>query len=347
MKDLGNKKLAIILIIFMAVVTTVTVGCVISYGNRMFRVFDNDGRDSITGNHYAFVCENIQDGFYGSVFEGARREAEDRGDYLENIGSNLAYSRDKYELMELSIDAKVDGIIVDAGESDMMRELIDRADAEGIPVVTVGGDNTSSARKSYVGFGYYDLGVNYGKELLKRASDEQKHVLILMSPDAEDSSQNIIFQGIRETIERAEASPSFKLETMAIPSTSAFGAEERISALIMRDDELPDIVICLNEIFTTCVCQALVDYNKVGQTVVYGFYENSTILSSIRKNIIYATLTMNTDQMGIYCIEALKEYEETGYVNEYMPADIRVVTADNLDDYLNEKEGEQDHEGDY
>ncbi|MBQ1880630.1 MAG: hypothetical protein II156_03250, partial [Lachnospiraceae bacterium] len=72
--------------------------------------------------------------------------------------------------------------------------------------------------------------------------------------------------------------------------------------------------------------------------------ENSTILSAIRKNIIYATLTMNTDQMGSYCIEALKEYEETGYVNEYMPADIRVVTSDNIDEYISEKEEETAYE---
>ena len=127
---------------------------------------------------------------------------------------------------------------------------------------------------------------------------------------------------------------------MAVPDTSAFGAEESISALIVRNDKLPDVIICLNEIYTTCVCQALVDYNRVGESVVYGFYENSTILSSISKNIIYATITMNTRQMGSYCIEALKEYEESGYINEYMPVDVRVVTADNIDDYLNESKGE-------
>ena len=242
--------------------------------------------------------------------------------------------------MELSIDAGVDGIIINAGESEAMGELIGRADEKGIPVITVGSDNTSSARKSYVGFGYYDLGVNYGKELLKSATDEKKTVLVLMSPDAEDSSQNIIFQGIRETIERSDATGSFKLETMAVPDTSAFGADESISALIMRDDELPDVMICLNEIYTTCVSQALVDYNRVGQTIVFGFYENSTILSAIEKNIIFATVTMDTGQMGRYCIEALKEYEETGYVNEYIPADIRVITADNIDEYLSEKNGE-------
>lgn len=346
MKGFSYKKLAAFIIVFMIVVTSSTIGCVIYFGNSMFRILEDNENNNRIGKHYAFICENAQDGFYGSIFEGAYKEAESNGDYLENMKVNLAASLDKYELMELSIDAGVDGIIVNAGESEIMRELIDRAETEDIPVITVGSDNTSSARKSYVGFGYYDLGVNYGKELLKRATDEQKRVLVLMSPDAEDSSQNIIFQGMKETIERSDAADSFKLETMAVPDTSAFGAEETISALIMRNDDLPDVMICLNEIYTTCVCQALVDYNRVGQTVVYGFYENSTILSAIRKNIIYATVTMDTGQMGSYCIEALKEYEESGYVNEYMPADVRVVTADNLDEYIYEKSGEDtDDEG--
>ena len=39
-------------------------------------------------------------------------------------------------------------------------------------------------------------------------------------------------------------------------------------------------------------------------------------------------------------IEALKEFENTGFTNEYMPADVRVVTNDNIADYLREKEEE-------
>ena len=339
-KENENNRLLIISLAALSLIAFITIGAVMAYGNYMFSVMDDTAGESITGRHYAYVCDNRQDGFYNSIYEGALKEAEKEGDYLENMGSSLITSGDRYELMQLSVDARVDGIIVEAGESENMRDLINLADSQGIPVITVGSDNTSSSRISYVGFGYYDLGVNYGKELLKRASDEPKRVLILMSPDAEDSSQNIIYQGIRETIERAGFSASFKLETMAVPDTSAFGAEESISALIMKDEELPDVIVCLNEIYTTCVSQALVDYNRVGQTVVYGFYENSTILSAIEKNIIYATVTMNTDQMGSYCIEALREYEETGYVNEYMPADVRVVTTDNIDEYMKSREGE-------
>ena len=345
-KETSYKKITAIIILGMVFVTAVTIGAVIHFGNNVFRFLEEDEKYDFSGKHYAFVCGNSQDGFYESIRQGAYEEAEKTGDYLESMGRNTALPWETDELMELSIDAGVDGIIVDAGESEEMRDLIDKAEEQGIPVITVARDNTSSARKSYVGFGYYDLGVNYGKELLKKASDDEKRVIILMSPDAEDSSQNIIYQGIRETIERSDASSSFKLETVAVPDTSAFGAEEKISAIIMGDGELPDVIICLNEIFTTCVCQALVDYNRVGETLVYGFYENNTILSSIQKNIIYATLTMDTRQMGRYCIEAMKEYENYGYVNEYMPVDITVVTAENIDEYMAEISGEEDEEDD-
>ena len=38
--------------------------------------------------------------------------------------------------------------------------------------------------------------------------------------------------------------------------------------------------------------------------------------------------------MGIQCIEALKEYEETGYVNGYLPVNTKLIDAGNVDYYL-------------
>ena len=108
----------------------------------------------------------------------------------------------------------------------------------------------------------------------------------------------------------------------------------------MDEVNLPSMIVCLNETDTTCACQALVDYNRVGDTQVYGFYTNSTILSAIQKNIMTATVTVNTSQMGKYCIEALGEYEDYGYVNEYLPADIEVITADNVGNYIDEEKAE-------
>lgn len=336
-----NRSIIVAALACLLLLTFCTALSVFSHQERASVPSPEEAGPSGMGRHYAFISGRSQPSLYRAVYASAREWAEREGDYLELMGENLSVDYDKNELMEIAIDAKVDGIIVEADDSAEMTGLINRADSEGIPVVTVGSDSTSAERKSYVGFGYYDLGQNYGKRILQHAKDDPQSVLILMSPEAEDSSQNIIFQGIRETIERSEASRYFDLKTMAVPDASAFGAEESISALIMQDESLPDMIVCLNEIYTTCVCQALVDYNRVGDTIVYGFYENGTILSAIKKSIISATVTVNTSQMGAYCIEALREYDTYGYVNEYMQADIEVIDSDNVDAYLpGTKEGE-------
>ncbi len=335
----GKSFLLWIGLFFIAAIA-VTVICAVIYLSSVTRSVGERTKIDSYRRHYAFVCERGQEDLYRAVYQAAQEEAAQNNDYLEFMGDNLTGSYTKQELMEIAVDARMDGIIVEADESAEMTELIDRADAAGIPVITVGRDSTSSARKSFVGFGYYDIGQSFGRLIFRNASDTPKDVLILMSTDAEGSAQNIIFQGIRETLDRLDGSRYFTLQTMAVPESTTFGAEEVISSMIRRDDEMPDIILCLNEVYTTCVCQALVDYNRVGETIVYGFYENSTILSSIRKNIITATVTVNTEQMGDFCVEALEEYGESGYVNEFFPADIEVISQENIEEYFPEPEEE-------
>ncbi len=332
------RKPANIIIIFCLSATVIATALSLFFFNYRLKnlPISSEGSRSYE-HHYAFICSDPQDNFNNAVFDAAREAFAAENDYLEFMGKNLNTQYSKYDLLKIAINAKADGIIVESDESDEMTRLINKADEAGIPVITMGVDNTSSGRKSYVGFGYYDVGQNYGKEILKKVRDEPQTVLILMRQDTDNSSQNIIFQGIRDTIDKSESSKYFKLRTMAVSESSTFGAEESISSLIMGNGELPDIMICLNELYTTCAAQALVEYNRVGETDVYGFYTNSTILDGIDKNIISATVSVDTRQMGRYCVNAIKEYENFGFVNEYMPADIEVITADNVGSYLREE----------
>lgn len=345
MKTSNKKKnQSAFIILCIAVMVTLTAACVIYFREQVKMIPKNNNAAVEYDHHYAFICADPKDGFYNAVFDSADRTAKMNKDYLEFMGRNLEVSYSKYELMKIAIDANVDGIIVEADESDTMTELIKEANKKKIPVVTVGTDDTSSTRQSYVGFGYYELGQKYGKQILHNIKDKNQEILVLMSPETSGAGQNIIFQGIKETIDKSDDSKYLHLDTMVIPSDSNFGAEERISSMMMDDAKLPSMIVCLNEIDTTCACQALVDYNRVGDTIVYGFYTNSTILSSIQKNIITASVTVNTSQMGKYCIEALQEYEDYGNVNEYMPSDIDVVTADNVKNYIKNLDMEAENE---
>lgn len=128
-----------------------------------------------------------------------------------------------------------------------------------IPVVTLYGDNTHSSRCSFVGVGSYNLGREYGRQVLKLAKEK----------------------------------------------------EERKTPV-----------------------RAAVDYNKVGDVSILGYYDSDTIIKAIDRNVINATVSVNTEQMGSFCIDALTEYYQYGNTSQYFTADVTLIDKDNVWMYL-------------
>lgn len=239
--------------------------------------------------------------------------------------------------MKIAIDSKVDGIIVEADESAMMTELIREAEDNGIPVVTVLEDNTQAGRQSYVSISYYNLGREYGNQLCDIIREKQvkgygsrQNVMVLLDAERADTSQSILLASMQEVIDGEGFGDLVQIEAVPVQSGSAFAAEEAIRDIFMTRDTLPDVMICLNEQNTTCVYQAVVDYNKVGDIEIVGYYESDMIRSAIRKDIIHSSVTLDTKQMGRYCVDALTEYQESGYANEYFAVDISLLDAQTL-----------------
>jgi ribose transport system substrate-binding protein len=242
--------------------------------------------------------------------------------------------------MRIAIASEVDGIIVTADESDEMTELIDQAADAGIPVVTLYGDNTQSSRCSYVGIGSYDLGREYGRQVLQLADGQQQvRVMVLVDDYAEDLGQNILCTGLQDTIEQEkQGNANVEVSLVSVDDSNTFSAEESIRDIFM-EEELPDIIVSLNEVNTTCVYQAAVDLNKVGQVSILGYYDSDTILHAIDKNVIFATISIDTEQMGQFCVEALTEYNASGNTSQYFTADIELINKENVSLYL---EGEEE-----
>ena len=328
--------------IFMLILT---IGSLI-YFNKLTTTNDNKlmGEKYKTYDHYyVMITNDRKSSFWQSVYEGAKSEALKENSYIEMLGNNLSEEYSAEDLMQIAIDSEVDGIILEANESSEMTELINKANAAGIPVITALGDNNASTRKSFVGVNSYNLGMAYGEQVceidaatsnMANDSDEMT-VLVLMNANADDTSQNIIFTGIQDAIKNSvNKSHIINIEAVAISNDSAFAAEESIRDIFMNQGNVPDIIICMNELNTTCVYQAVVDYNKVGKINIIGYYDSETICRAIERNVIYATISVNTKQLGMYCESALDEYKETGHVSEYFSADISLITSDNVSEYL-------------
>ena len=312
--------------------------------------------------YYMMITEDNKSSIWRSIYQGACEQAMAENVYVDWLGDDLFQGYSVEEQMQIAIASGVDGIIVTANENTEMTELVNKAAEENIPVVTLYGDNTQSARCSFVGIGSYNLGHEYGRlalqiireklagqgvglvsvqgnetifEQVKVGSRERPvRVAVLVNAYAQGLDQNILCSGIQETIEQERGENlEIELELISVDDTNAFSVEESIRDIFM-EREIPDIIICLNELHTTCVYQAVVDYNKVGQVNILGYYDSDTIINAIDRNVIYATVAIDTKQMGQFCIKALQEYHELGYTSQYFTADIRLIQKEDVEEYL-------------
>ena len=301
---------------------------------------DNEGGNVPYQSHYAFICADSEDDFYEAVYESARREGEKRGDYIEFMGEELSVSYTTSDLMDIAVESGMDGIIVEAPSSSRLTRLIDKAADAGIPVVTLGNDHTESRRNAYVGIAYYSVGQTFGEQLSRLRGDSVKSVTVLMTSGGGDTSQDIIYSGIKNYIENTGLSGYFSINAEFIDDSQPYVAEETVSSLLGRD-EIPDVLICLDENETSSACQAIVDLNRVGETTILGFYMNDTILSAISNGILSSTIVMDAEKMGEYCVETLDSYRENGVVNEYTPVETYVIDKTNVDSFVTDMEPDQ------
>lgn len=333
---LSNKTMMWVLIIFLSVIFMLTATSIIYFKNSLKVKQQDNVEYNIYEKHYAFIVDDRSDTFWEAAYKSAKEEAAKYNIYLEQSGTNLAVNYTKNQLLEIAMYSEVDGVIIEGDDSNALRDLIDKVVEKGIPVITVLSDCSNSERQSFVGVNSYNMGQVYGEQVLKIAKDNKANILVLMNTDTNNTIQNIIYAGIRDTLNSdVHKSSEFNLNAQAISNESTFGTEETVRDIFMNEDSIPDILICLDEVSTTSAYQAAVDYNKVGEINIIGCYTSDTILNAIDREVINSTISIDYNELGKYCIEALNEYKSTGHVSEYMSADISLITGENVEGYLN------------
>lgn len=325
-----KKNIAIFLLVavFILIPVVLTV-----FGYTIYIDTSKEIEQTVTyDRHYAMITENEDSGLWDSVYESARREGLERGICVERFGSGLAVKYDRDQLMKMAVQASVDGIIIAGDEREETVACINDAVDQGIPVVTVFNDCGASRRQCFVGGNYYQIGEEYGKQIqrilqMNPKSYTQK-VLVMMEENPKDAGGNLILLGMRERLEyELGVTRAVSIETAQVDNSGSFSAEEYIRDLFLSEEQIPDILICLSEIYTQCAYQAAVDYNKVGEVHLLGYYCSDQLLDALSKDIVKATITPDAQKIGQLCVQALDEFEQTGYTNGYETVDLQIVTG--------------------
>lgn len=320
------------------VLTILTIVCLIYFNIQMSSVYNLEKEQyEEYDNHFAFIVNDIQDSFWNEVFEGANMKGLENNAYVDAFGEDLAVAYTKEERLQMAIAAKVDGIMIEADDSSELKDLIDEAVEAGIPVITMMTDCYGSNRQSYVGLGSYNLGREFGRQIIRIATKETKKVMIVMEAEGDSNTQNIIYSGVLETLSNEGNHLQIEVETKTVSNSGTFSSEEAIRNIFMQKEELPDIIVCLDEENTINTYRALVDYNMVGEVDIIGYFTSDEVINAINRNVVAATIAVDTELLGASCVDALEEYLTTGHVSDYVTLDVTAVTKHNIGEYLDEE----------
>jgi len=312
-----------------------------------------DVNERVYDRYYVMITDDYKSSFWQSVYSGAQNEASNSDTFVELLGANLYTDYTPEELMEIAISSDVDGIMVYGNGSEEMTNLIDEATDKGIPVVTMYSDNATSKRCSFVGVSGYNIGREYGRQIVNIKKEKTKvtynganlegisqfipNITILMDSKMDQYAQNVIMSGIQDILTESSDGPDYTLETVPVDNSNPFSVEESIRDVFMQD-ELPNILVCLNELETTCAYQAVVDYNMVGSISILGYYDSEKILNAINRNVVYSSIAVDTGELGKFCVQALNDYHEFGNTSQYYAADITLINKNNVSDFIKKEE---------
>ena len=342
-----GKKSAVsfkLILTFAILTVIVSVGSIVAIRMVMSRV----GSSAVTqsdsySKHYAFIHNGTGDELWANIYAAASAKGETLDAHVEDFGRDLTVAYSASDLVRIAVDASVDGIIVDGGTGEDMADAIAYATESHIPVVTVFNDCADSDRVCFVGFSNYNIGRQYGAEMIRNGVTDGFKVCVVMDSDNAGGS-NLAISGIYDEFAEQGFADKCEIEGVYVNNETAFTAEEDIRDIFLNGS-LPDAMVALNSVYTRCLFQAAVDYNKTVGLSLYGFDDSDDILEAVQKGLLEVTVTVDAAQMGESAVAALDEYISTGYVTTYIAQDTEVIKAADAARILTQEDEESERTG--
>lgn len=339
------KEILIGLILFLVALTAMGV---LVYNYTMQESGINEPAATDYEYYYVLITDNAEMSFWQATYETMKKEAALHNAYIEILGENLTTHYSLEEKIRIAIESNVDGIILEPNDDPELVLMIEEASKAGIPVVTVMSDRVMSERISYVGTNSYDLGKEYGEQVLgaiDQATEPIEDIVVLVDEATESSGEYTIYTQIKEMVELRHIKQKINISAVPIDTSSSFDAENEIRDYLISQDSDPDLVVCLNSVNTVCVYQAVVDFNLVGKVQIIGDHFSDTILKAIKMGNIYSTLVLDADKMGEYAVNALSEYRVMGYASEFYRVDVAIIDRNSVDSFVSSRETSDQEEG--
>jgi len=281
---------------------------------------------SLPTYHFAFIGEEMDHDYWRLVGAGAKKAAAENDVFVEYEGPKRSNPEEQLKLLDMAIQAKVDGIIVQA-LNDSFTPLINKAVKEGIPVITIDTDAPDSLRLAYIGTDNYEAGRLAGQTLVKDTAGKAKIGIITGGVDNAYKQHQLRVQGFKEAIEKIEG---IKIIAIDESNLTRVQAEEKAYKMLKKHKDITAFygTSSLDGIGIAAAARSL---NRQNDLYVISFDSLEENLDLLHKEEINAIVEQQPYEMGQKSIELMMHLVKQKSVPQMHHMNAAIIHSKDLD----------------
>jgi ribose transport system substrate-binding protein len=246
---------------------------------------------------YYLVAANITNGYWQTAQAGFQSGAHLLGVPWEMVGPDTYDPKAEVETFRGIASKKPSGILVSVADPGVMKDAIDAAVAQGIPVITIDADAPTSKRLTFIGTNNYQAGSMGGRLLAERMQGKGSVVVFTMPGQANLEER---LQGYKNVL---SGHPQIKIDQIVDVKGDPRIAFDSASKM-MESKSPPDAFVCLTSTPCSEVADVL-DRKKITGKILIAMDTDPNTLNWIKKGSIAATIAQKPFTMASFGIAML------------------------------------------
>ena len=252
------------------------------------------------GERYVFVATNISLPYWQEAQAGFLDAAKSLGVRAELVGPTAYAPNAELVMFRQVVDEQPSGICLSAARPEIFQPDIDKAIAQGIPVICVDADVPNSKRISYIGTDNFKA----GKESLKQMAtllQDHGNIAVITIPGQRNLDDRVA--GVADALKNF---PAIQLSKILDDKGDTPTASDLVTESIQKKEKI-DGIICLEASGGAGAATALQSAKMEGKLPIVAFDDDPQTLDAIERGAIAATVTQKPYVMSYYGLKFLDD----------------------------------------
>ncbi|HEO8421749.1 TPA: substrate-binding domain-containing protein [Yersinia enterocolitica] len=296
--------------IMVVLLTVIIILCYFTFDSakNVFRAdwkFPSDMVNNQNQQRLVLITQERDTPFWDKVASGAKKQAELEKVSLEVWGSYGNNQEDFLKNIEIAIQSKVDGIIVQGLDNDEFKNLTKiKASFYGIPIITVANDVpiADSLRRTYVGSDQFSAGKMIAEQLVRDMGLKGKVVLMLDSQEEYFQKQRL--KGIEEILKQYKGINVVYAKTVDTSKDQIVVATQDI----LNKEPDTNAFIAINANVLGTLVEEISKRYQIDPYYLYSFDDGPESISLLEAGTLDAMVEQSPETMGEMSVKLMMEW---------------------------------------